>query len=393
MREHRQALIRVILFLLLATSLQAQTPPATSDVAQRRLAHLQHGINASEWFAQVYDPKGYVKEHFESWTTTQDIALIKSMGFDHVRLSVNPQPMFRHGHADEIPADYLSYLDAAVKMILDQGLAVVIDIHPESDFKTKLANEDDFVEQFADYWRSLAHHYSTLDPDRVFFEILNEPELRDRYRWSGIQAKLATAIREGAPQHTIIAAGARYSDDDELLFLAPLPDRNVIYNFHFYDPHVFTHQGATWGVNYWHWEKDLAYPSNLESAEKTAAEVPDAMNRLYVLRYGMEHWDAARIDMEIDQAAQWAKRWNVPLVCNEFGVYRKSADPQARAAWIHDVRSSLEHHGIGWAIWDYSGGFGVVTKPNGKAVPDEVTLRALGLNSTTSQGSATAAPR
>ncbi len=393
MRKHRQALIRVILFLLLATSLQAQTPPATSDVAQRRLAHLQHGINASEWFAQVYDPKGYVKEHFESWTTAQDIALIKSMGFDHVRLSVNPQPMFRHGHADEIPADYLSYLDAAVKMILDQGLAVVIDIHPESDFKTKLANEDDFVEQFADYWRSLAHHYSTLDPDRVFFEILNEPELRDRYRWSGIQAKLAAAIREGAPQHTIIAAGARYSDDDELLFLAPLPDRNVIYNFHFYDPHVFTHQGASWGVNYWHWEKGLAYPSNLESAEKTAAEVPDAMNRLYVLRYGMEHWDAARIDMEIDQAAQWAKRWNVPLVCNEFGVYRKSADPQARAAWIHDVRSSLEHHGIGWAIWDYSGGFGVVTKPNGKAVPDEVTLRALGLNSTTSQGSATAAPR
>jgi aryl-phospho-beta-D-glucosidase BglC (GH1 family) len=393
MRKHRQALIRVVLFLLFATSLQAQIPPATSDVAQRRLAHLQRGINASEWFAQVYDAKGYVKEHFESWTTAQDIKLIKSMGFDHVRLSVNPQPMFRHGHADEIPADYLSYLDAAVKMILDQGLTVVIDIHPESDFKTKLANEDDFIEQFADYWRSLAHHYSNLNPDRIFFEILNEPELRDRYRWSGIQAKLAAAIREGAPQHTIIAAGARYSDDDELLFLAPLPDLNVIYNFHFYDPHVFTHQGASWGVNYWHWEKGLAYPSTLESAEKTAAEVPDAMNRLYVLRYGMEHWDAARIDMEIDQAAQWAKRWNVPLVCNEFGVYRKSADPQARAAWIHDVRSSLEHHGIGWTMWDYSGGFGVVTKTNGKAVPDEVTLRALGLNSAPNQGSAMAAPR
>jgi aryl-phospho-beta-D-glucosidase BglC (GH1 family) len=263
-------------------------------------------------------------------------------------------------------------------MILDHGVAVVIDIHPESSFKTKLANEDDFVEQFADYWRSLAHHYSTLDPNRVFFEILNEPELRDRYRWSGIQMKLASAIREGAPQHTIIAAGARYSDDDELLFLDPLPDRNVIYNFHFYDPHVFTHQGATWSVNFWHWEKDLAYPSNLESAEKTAENVPDAMNRLYILRYGMEHWDAARIDMEIDQAAQWAKRWDVPLVCNEFGVYKK-ADPQSRVAWIHDVRTSLEQHKIGWAMWDYSGGFGVVTKTNGKAVPDDGTLRALGL--------------
>ena len=58
----------------------------------------------------------------------------------------------------------------------------------------------------------------------VFFEILNEPEIRDRYRWVGIQAKMAAAIRENAPRHTIIATGARWSADDELLFLEPLPD-------------------------------------------------------------------------------------------------------------------------------------------------------------------------
>jgi len=82
-----------------------------ASLAQRRATRLRHGINLSEWFAQVYDQKGYVKEHFETWTTAQDIALIKAMGFDHVRLSVNPQPMFRRGQADQIPADYLGYLD------------------------------------------------------------------------------------------------------------------------------------------------------------------------------------------------------------------------------------------------------------------------------------------
>jgi endoglucanase len=370
------------LFVLFAISLCGQSAGPTPGSAQRRMAHLQHGINASDWFAQVYDPKGYTKEQFETWTTAQDIALIKSMGFDNVRLSVNPQPMFRHGHADELPAEYLGYLDAAVKMILDQGLAVTIDLHPESDFKAKLGSDDDFVEQFCEFWRALAHHYSTQNPDLVFFEILNEPEIRDRYRWFGIQAKIAAAIREGAPQHTIIAAGARYSADDELLFLEPLADPNVIYNFHFYDPHIFTHQGATWGVNFWHNEKaGLAYPSNRESAEKVAAQVPEETNRLYILQYGMGHWDAARIDMEIGLVADWAKRRNVPIVCNEFGVFRRYADPQDRAAWIRDVRTSLEHHGVGWAMWDYSGGFGVVTRPNpnGPAVPDGVTLKALGL--------------
>ena len=364
---------QVVCGLLLLTSGVAQNVPNT--------AHLRRGINASSWFAQVYDPKGYTKEHFETYITAGDIALIKSMGFDHVRLSVNPQPMFNSGHADQLPAEYLGYLDAAVKMILDQGLAVVVDVHPESDFKQKLAANDDFVEQFADFWRALARHYSTRDPNMMFFEILNEPEMRDRFRWAGMQAKLAAAIREGAPRHTIIATGARWSDDDDLLFLETLPDPNVIYNFHFYEPHVFTHQGATWSVNYWHDVQHLAYPSNLESAEKAAAAVPDEINQLYVLRYGMEHWDAARIDMEMGQVAAWAKRRNVAVMCDEFGVYREDADPKDRAAWLTDVRTSLERHNMGWTMWDYNGGFSVVNRSNGRPMPDQTTLQALGLAS------------
>ena len=356
-----------------------------SSLAQRRATHLRHGINLSEWFAQVYDPKGYTKEHFENWTTSSDIALIKSMGFDHVRLSVNPQPMMRHNRADELPPEYLGYLDSAVKMILDHGIAVIIDMHPDSDFKAKLVQQDDFVEQFSDFWRAIARHYSSYDPEMVFFEVLNEPEFRDRYRWGGVQAKLVNSIREGAPQHSIIAAGANYSDVADLVSLTPLSDANVIYNFHFYDSHTFTHQGATWGINYWHFESKLAYPSSMETAEKVAAAEPDPLNRLLVLRYGLDHWDANRIAVEIGQAAEWAKHWKVPLTCNEFGVYRKSSNPEDRARWLHEVRTTLELEGIGWNMWDFGGrddggGFGVVNGgKNGPNTPDEVTLEALGL--------------
>src|SRR5947207_14588728 len=119
-------------------------------------------------------------EQFQNHTTIDDIALIKAMGFDHVRLVIDPKPMLLAGHADEIPADYLGYLDAAVKMIIDEGLAVIIDIHPTTEFKSDLAKNDDLVEQFADFWRALAHHYSSLNPDLVFFELLNEPEMTDR---------------------------------------------------------------------------------------------------------------------------------------------------------------------------------------------------------------------
>jgi endoglucanase len=358
---------------------QAGAASTASTTAFARAQHLKRGINASEWFAQVYDKRGYTPEHFQAWTTADDIALIKSMGFDHVRLSVNPQPMFSAREPDKIPADYLVSLDAAVKMILDHGLAVVIDLHPESDFKARLAKDDDFVERFADFWRALAAHYSTWDVERVFLEILNEPEFTDHYRWLGVQVKLVAAIRQGAPAHTIIAAGARWSDNDDLVFQEPLHDLNIIYNFHFYEPHIFTHQGATWSAYYWHWLAGLKYPSSPESAERVAALVPDEVDRLQVIRYGRDHWDAARIESEMKQSAEWAQRRGVPLVCNEFGVYRDSADPQDRVAWLHDVRTALERNGIGWAMWDYSGSFGVVTKKDGKAVADDGVLRALGM--------------
>ena len=388
MRRVRLQVVFLLLSGLLAASAEAQTGHAggsgsayRAPLAFARAEKLKRGINASEWFAQVYDKRGYTPEHFQAWTTADDIALIKSMGFDHVRLSVNPQPMFSEREPNKIPAEYLASLDAAVKMILDHGLAVVIDLHPESDFKARLAKDkdDDFVERVADFWRALAAHYSTWDAERVFLEVLNEPEFTDRYRWLGVQVKLAAAIREGAPAHTIIAAGARWSDDDDLVFQEPLHDSNVIYNFHFYEPHIFTHQGATWSAYYWHWLRGLKYPSNPESAERVAALVPDEVARLQVIRYGRDHWDAARIESEMKQAAEWARRRGVPLVCNEFGVYREFADPEDRAAWLRDVRTALEHNGIGWAMWDYSGSFGVVTKKDGRAVADEEVLRALGM--------------
>ena len=368
--------IGVVLFF---TSLSfAQNSPLPS-VPASRLAHIRRGINLSEWFAQVWDPKGYTKEHFESWTSASDIALIKSAGFDHVRLSVNPQPMMEAERKQGGTEEYFGYLDAALKMILDAGLAVELDMHPDSDFKARLAKEDDAVERFADFWRMVAKHYASYDPDRVFFEILNEPEFRDRYRWYGVEAKLATAIRQNAPQHTIIATGANWDNDDDMLFLEPLRDANVIYVFHFYFPHIFTHQGATWGEYYWRWVKGLHYPSSAENAAQVAAGIPEAADRLSVMRYGQDHWDSSRIEAEIHQAADWAKKNGVPLICNEFGAFRYGVEPQDRAAWITDVRTSLERHNIGWTMWDYSGSFAVVTKKDGKAALDDSTINALGL--------------
>ena len=371
-----------ILLLLTASTVFAQS----NDIAFRRAAHLRHGINASEWFAQ--EPGRYTAERLSTYTDVSDIALIKQLGFDHIRLSIDPEPLVqpliwgaRNQSPSAPPNVFLTALDKIVNDAESQGLAVIIDIHPQSDFKRRVREDGSFAGKFADLWRALAAHYANLNPDLTFFEVMNEPEDQDPNQWMGIQAQLVAAIHGVAPQNTIVVSGARWSDIDQLLQLQPLADPNLVYNFHFYTPHEFTHQGASWSSNLeMHLTRGVHYPSSPDQSAQLQQEVPTPVEKYEITRYAYDNWNAARIASEIDIAAQWAKERHVPLTCNEFGVYRVYANADERMAWIHDVRSALERDGIGWTMWDYQGGFGVVTKKDGEpAVPDHAVLKALGL--------------
>jgi len=362
----------------LATGVESASVKTSTqlDVAASRLARLRHGINLSHWFAQSAD---YSKAHLDSHTTAEDIALIKSIGFDHVRFTIEPAPLFTWEDPTKLKAEYLKFLDSALDLILAQGLAVIVDIHPSDEFKIRLNSNDRQVESFGRFWRALAQHLSARDPERVFLEVINEPMVEDGYRWIGIQGKLISAMRSGAPQHTIIVSGHRWSGIAELLFLQPYADRNLIYNFHFYEPFAFTHQGASWAGSSVPFYKNIPYPSNPESVSHVLDTIQDDPARYNLLRYGEDGWNAGRIDREIGVAAAWAAKYQVPLTCNGFGTFRNFAPPADRAVWIRDIRTALEKYGIGWTMWDYAGGFGVVKKQNGHATPDAEVVKALGL--------------
>ncbi len=341
-----------------ATPDQAQ-PAALGDDAFARARRLRHGINLSEWYAQT--PDDYSTHRLDTYTTPADIELVHQMGFDHVRLSIDARPLGCLNYAGR-GCDFSRTLDATVDAILRQGLAVIIDLHPQSEFKHKLATDNESVQAFGSLWRNVAAHFARLDPDQVFFEVLNEPEVSDPYRWAGIQQQMVSAIRGAAPRNTIIVAGGQWSDLDDLMMVQPLADRNLIYNFHFYEPHIFTHQGASWSLDYWRNLRAVPYPSTPEIVAAVATAQPTESGRMHIERYGVERWNRDRIAGEIAIAGNWAKRHHVPLTCNEFGAYRNYSEPTARVAWIRDVREALEANGIGWTMWDYRGGFGVVTR-------------------------------
>ena len=79
-------------------------------------------------------------------------------------------------------------------------------------------------------------------------------------------------------------------------------------------------------------------------------------------------------------AAAWGAKHHVPVICDEFGAFRRFVTPADRAVWIADMRAALEKHGIGWTMWDYGGGFSVINREAGKPIPDADTVKALGLS-------------
>jgi hypothetical protein len=49
---------------------------------------------------------------------------------------------------------------------------------------------------------------------------------------------------------------------------------------------------------------------------------------------------------------------------------------------LTDVRTALERRRIGWAMWDYAGGFSLTRDGMNDRALDDETLRALGLQAT-----------
>jgi hypothetical protein len=163
--------------------------------------------------------------------------------------------------------------------------------------------------------------------------------------------------------------------------LEVLPDPNVVYSFHCYDPFAFTHQGATWSGEAVKPLRGVPYPSSPEAVAPLLGGLEGhPSSRAMLEQYGRERWGRERLTERFGKAVAWGARHGVPLYCGEFGVYPAHSQPEHRAAWFRDFGGVLAKHRIGWAVWGWDEGFGLDRKMrDGRPVVDAVVAGALGL--------------
>ncbi len=324
---------------------------------EAHLPALQRGINVAGWLANAMRQPLYAR----------DFAQLKKAGFDHVRLPVNPEAFgFLLDASSQGVADAgFAPVDKAIVLAVDNGLAVVLDMHPRHGFMETLENMPQAEQRFVALWSALARRYAHYPPHILAFGLLNEPQYyHAETRYNALVQSLVTAIRQEDSHRLIIIAAPHGSSLEGLSFVTPVQDAAVMYDFHFYEPYMITHQGVHQGfakkmLRYFH---DVPYPAGQVTKDITfyAEDAPDmAKARRELVEYTQAGWNAERIAARIKLAKEWADNHRVKVICGEFGVLRTHGDPQSRYRWIADVRVALERQHIGWELWDYTDLFGI----------------------------------
>lgn len=364
-------------------------PLAQVAVSTSRLAKLTRGVDLTLWFwvDNDQDPPIQSAHHYQTYISGSDLQLIKQLGFRHVRLSITPTSLFQEDTPDVFNPAVLPYLDKALDFILSYNLAVIVDMHFDSEganFKARLVNEPAFAAKYALFWKTLAQHLSVRDPASVFLEVLNEPAAPDPQKWYEVQAKILIAMRQGAPEHTLIAdANNETAQGDEepasLLLMTPVQDPNVVYNFHFYVPGTFTGQGdAAAGLAS---VTGLPYPYNAQECQTAIAKLDDTS---LAEDYCAEKWDTAKLETRVKAAADWAARNKINLIADEFGAYSYGVPAASRLRWIEDTRKLFDKYNIGWTLWGYDDAYGLNSHTEtARPVLDMGVVQALGLGNYT----------
>ena len=214
----------LIIFVFWVFSLYSQTP-------------FSRGVNLTGWF-QGNSPGQIQFTKF----TKQDIINIKSLGCDVIRLPVNLHSMTSGSPLYTLDPLYFSFQDSVVKWCEQLHIYLIIDNH---SFDPNTDTSPDVVNILIKVWSQMATHYKDRS-DYILYEILNEPHGITTAVWGSIQSQVINAIRAKDNIHKIIVGGSGYNTYSELRNLPVYSDTNLLYTFHFYDPFIFTHQGATW---------------------------------------------------------------------------------------------------------------------------------------------------
>jgi Cellulase (glycosyl hydrolase family 5) len=378
----------------------------------------RRGINAWPWFSLTKEyptPRtDYAWPPFQEQRpvpTRSDLQRLRTAGFDFIRIPVDPGPFL--SFTGDRRTRLLMSLFEAIEEVISVDLSVIVNIQPNESthywvsqrmIESRDAPALDLYLALVD---DIARGLKRLSVERVALEPVNEPPQEcDSSAWRAVQTALLNRARSAAPQLTLVATGACGSMIGGLEHVDPTPllrFKPILFAFHFYEPYLFTHQGAPWMREpIYRWLNNVPWPASAGSLEQTLVSVSQRMTQdtsypaqdkaaifKEIRRVLFEYFAARPARPFITQYLDLVKNWTVinhippeQILMGEFGALRSdgrytAAGAADRARYIRDVREAAEACNFSWAFWNLFDGMGLMDDST-KALDSDI-IRALGL--------------
>ena len=170
-------------------------------------------------------------------------------------------------------------------------------------------------------WGQVAGRLKTFAALQAY-DLINEPVVPGALRasglaqWQDLAAAIARELRTVDPDTPLMIEPTPWGLPGSFWQTAALGMPGLVYSFHFYAPHEFTHQGLPG------YPDSLAYPGN--------------------------GWDKLRLSREMNEARRFATKHKVPIFVGEFACVRW-APAGSCPRYLADAVSLFEAEGWGWA--------------------------------------------
>ena len=268
----------------------------------------------------------------------KDLRDLAAWGANHVRWQLNWRPM-KAAEAwaadldryDRWLAGALQHCDRALDACEKLRIRVLLDLHCPPGGRAeggvcRMLTEKRHQEKFVDVWRMLARRYKGRKIIYAY-DLINEPvqpsaKPEGLLSWPELFVRAARAVREIEPGKPVVYEPGPWGGCRGFDRQVPVELDRVIYSFHMYQPHEFTHQFRR-GVA-------LTYPGVIAG----------------------ETWDKRRLREAMLPAIEFQKAFNCHMYVGEFSASRGAPNDSAWR-YLRDCIELFEELGWDWSYHAY----------------------------------------
>jgi hypothetical protein len=321
-------------------------------------------------------------EHFETYITEKDIAYIASLGMDHVRLG------FDQIVVEESPYVYRASIVAILRNFVEwcrkYNMRPVLNMHKAignyCDIleESGLMQNEELQNRFVALWVMLEDEF--CGENDVVFEILNEAVGATPEEWNIVAAKAIAALRAKNTDRLLVVGGVEWNNPPALPYLKIYDDENIIYTFHCYAPHEFTHQQGVLQAPQLFYNRKMPYPCDDIERYRDYHRVVYGTNEYE----GYDKMDIAFLYDYLAPVKEFIEKHPDKILwCGEFGTIRH-AKIEWRESWMRDMITILKEWDIPYCVWNYlstpndGNRFSLVDDDNRKILSEELKDILLG---------------